>query len=315
MPTPARAAAFAAILAVCTALPRAQSDRASEILARAREAIGGEARLRAVHSLSVKATARTIGASVVITWNPDGTSSNTRTDDREARANITLEVLLPERFLLTRERENATGYYGLNGNRLLFDRGRTNPSVLADPQQMVRVAMLQHREFMRYVTAFLLTPPEQFVMQFADAGEAETDRGPADVIDATGAYQFAAKLYFHRETHRLLMLTAQEPPASPGRSGQSNPAEAGSHKEGAAGSDKERAAAGGGVQQKPEPLFKSLEGPPGTAVNLQIRFGDFRVVDGIALPHRIVSDTGRIDDWQVTKFKVNPEIDPRRFDK
>jgi hypothetical protein len=44
-----------------------------------------------------------------------------------------------------------------------------------------------------------------------------------------------------------------------------------------------------------------------------IRFADYRPVDGILLPHRLTIDTGPVEEWEISSFKVNPTIDAKRF--
>ncbi len=290
------AALLVGVLAVCAASPGAQGDRASGIIAQARQAIGGEERLKSLHTLSLKAKAKLIGGGVVIRRYPDGTGSATRTNDVESWMDIQVDVLLPDRFLVTQSREGGERSYGISGTRVLFPMDARG--FVASPQTLARLTARQHREFIRYMLALVLMPPERYGVQFADAGEGDVEGRPADVIEARAAFDFVARLFFDKENHRLLQLMMQDPPpAPPSRLARPAPPNAVA------------------TESAEQPLFKSLEGPEPTTVTIRMRLDDFRPVQGIALPHRIVSELGRIEEWHVTKVKVNERIDPRRFDR
>jgi hypothetical protein len=151
------------------------------------------------------------------------------------------------------------------------------------------------REFVRYITALLLMPPEQYHVVFSDGGEAEVENGRADVLDASGDCDFNARLFFDKTTHRLLALGFQEPPPL--------------------GGVKRPATAPAPTTGTDAPLLKTLEGPSSEYGNMHMRLADYRAVDGILLPFRIRTEAGRIDDWRVSKIAVNPPLKPKLFER
>ena len=205
------AAAAATLLFTCVALS-ARQDRAADVLARARDAIGGEARLRAVHSLSLKATSRTTGNILYRTRDYAFVS------DEQKREPIQIDLELPDRFVLAREISLSRRYTGVNGHRLIagvLTAGRFRPDTfigVGGPSPEPRVLQTREREFLRWLVAWLLVAPEDRRLQFTDAGEGQTPDGIADTLDAVGAYDFTTRLSFDKRTHRLSMLTFEEPP-------------------------------------------------------------------------------------------------------
>ena len=166
------AAAAATLLFTCVALS-ARQDRAADVLARARDAIGGEARLRAVHSLSLKATSRTTGNILYRTRDYAFVS------DEQKREPIQIDLELPDRFVLAREISLSRRYTGVNGHRLIagvLTAGRFRPDTfigVGGPSPEPRVLQTREREFLRWLVAWLLVAPEDRRLQFTDAGEGQ----------------------------------------------------------------------------------------------------------------------------------------------
>jgi hypothetical protein len=291
-----RALFVSAVVVACASVPEARPDRAGDILAQAREAIGGEARLRAVTSLSLKASERRTGSSVYVTR-----AGAARMDNREMQSDVEIQIALPDKFILARTPVGSTSQHfsGILGGRLIAEAssmGGTTPTLfIGGPDLVARVATQRVREFLRFTLAWLLMAPDQYSVQFSDAGEADTANGRADVLDAKGAYDFAARLFFDKQTHRLLMLEYREPPrAAP-----------------AADADAPQTR----PPDKGEPLFRSIEAPPTRPGNMQIRLADHRPVDGIMLPHQMTIDAGSVQEWRISRFKVNPALNWKRFER
>lgn len=349
----------------------AGQDHATEILARAREAVGGETRLHAVQSLSLKASARQTGRMLY------RNREYALIDNIETRSTFELDILLPDRFLFTRTPEQRTSrrYTGLNGDGLIdgqMSQGEYRPTTFLGPGTVPRVLLARKREFLRYIVAWLLGVPLQHDLTFADAGKAETPDGPADVLDVKGPNEFAARMFFNTATGRLSMLSFEEPPSTrpPGstpvpaniRVLEDNPlSKVFDFPYGTAtvffDKDSHQVATitfTARTQQRPladapgqpvkgtgdeEPLFRSIRpdarspaapvvyrhsgGPMPLTGNqtvaarylpaTQMRVGDYRPVDGILLPHLITIDSGPVEEWRISGFKVNPKIDVRHF--
>jgi len=306
---------FAAVFAVgavvaCSHLLSAAPDRATEILAQARQAIGGEARLNAVKSLSLEAKSRLEFRSI-----------------SGELTNLKMEFLLPDRFLVTRNWPSSflQRIGGFNAGQLIEQR--LSSGLWADvgfgdggKEALARQMAVRQREYVRYLIAWLLTVPEQYRVRFTDAGEADTAEGRADVVDAKGANDFAARLFFDKQTRRLLMLTYQEPPPTvPGV--RASPQKAKPPEEG-------------------EPLFKSIEGPALKVGETEMHLSKYGADDGILFPHRVriesestrsssarpsigypapemvrVGFEGILEEWQISRFRVNPPLKPKQFER
>ena len=282
---------FAAVFVVgaavaCSHLFSAAPDRATEILAQARQAIGGEARLNAVKLLSLEAKSRLEfrGSSGELT-------------------SLKMEFLLPDRFLVTRNWPLSflQRIGGFNAGQLIEQR--LSSGLWADvgfgdggKEALARQMAVRQREYVRYLIAWLLTVPEQYRVRFTDAGEADTAEGRADVVDAKGENDFAARLFLDKQTHQLVMLTYQEPPpAVPAATLSPQDAKA---------------------LERGEPLFKSLEWPTSGRGETVMWLSGYRAVDGILFPHRAsIEFEGLAEEWQISRFRVNPPLKPKQFER
>ena len=164
----------------------------------ARTALGGEEKLRSVSSLSLAGEFRRA-------TQPGNTQSG----------EIKLEFLLPDKFLRT---ETPSLFAGaeisflscLNGPDVWEDSrtsgGSANLNIMRPPQakqskdQQEELLKTNRAEFARNWLALLLTPPSSLQLQFASAGDAQTQDGRVDVLDVTGPDGFAARLFFDQKT-------------------------------------------------------------------------------------------------------------------
>jgi hypothetical protein len=57
--------------------------------------------------------------------------------------------------------------------------------------------------------------------------------------------------------------------------------------------------------------------PPPAPSQVTVYLADYKVVDGVHLPHRLTQavDGQPVEEWTFEKIEVNPEIDPDFFDK
>ena len=274
-------------------MARAAGDSKSErLMAQARAALGGEKNLNKVQGLTA-------------------TGSYQRAmQDRQLSGEVTIDLQLPDKLLRT-ESMSPMGEMtimtatGMNGETLL----RSQRTLNAPPGMVVRMppaptgdaeaqAIRNARaDLARTVLAFLLASPASLPLEFSAGGEAESDEGKADVIDAKGAGNFAARLLLDQKSHRPLMLmyrgvaprvmmqTVQGPPpgGGPGR-GRGEPAD------------------------MPAP-------PPPQVVDITLYLDDYRPVDGLMLPHHM---TRSIDGkpTEETTFKtitINPAFKADAF--
>ncbi|MEP7274597.1 MAG: hypothetical protein ABI882_24115, partial [Acidobacteriota bacterium] len=178
--------------------------RASELIAKAREALGGDAKLRSIKSLSILAKyRRTMG-------------------DREVAGDTEFELLIPERI---RRSETMSLFGGvemtrievLNGTEVWSDtqsngaHGGGGAVVIrrapdAGPEAKAGSENAIRADLARMSLAFLLSGPSAIPLEFNYVGEAEAPEGKAEVVDVVGP-NFSTRLFLDQKTSRPLMMT------------------------------------------------------------------------------------------------------------
>jgi hypothetical protein len=286
-----------AIAAHLTARSPQVDAKVGEILAAARAALGGDAALAKVQTLSVMgATRRMMG-------------------DREIAGDVTVDLALPDKM----KRTDTFGIAGgptmervsvLNGTEVWDDStnrggggfmmrmggpgGPGGPGVpgrelTEEDRQRMRQAQAQRmkNEMARHVLAFLLRTDAPITY----AGEAEAEDGKADVIEVKPLGGTAMKLFIDQATHLPLMVSYE-------------------------GVLPRMMVARGGPRPTPEEIEKMRSEPPQTAV-FEVRYSEYKKVDGVLLPHLITTGAnGNVtEEWTIDKFKVNPALKPESFVK
>ena len=288
---------------------RAAGDaKAAELVAQARAALGGDAKLSKVQGLS--------GAG---TYQRDA-------GERQLSGEITIDLQLPDKMVRT-DSMNPIGdatvvmLQGINGDQVL----RNSRTIGGGPGMVIRVApppagtdaegqalRNARAELVRFALAFLLTSPSSMSIEFTYGGQAEapvsdisdiSDIARADVIDAKGQGSFAARIFLDQKSHRPLML--QYRGAAPRmvvqtRRGDGPPPDP-NHAQGDANQATGRAAA-------PQP-------PAPQIVDIQMFLDDYKPVDGVLLPHHISRsiDGKPSEEWTFKTIKVNPSFKPDTF--
>lgn len=301
MPIPRNVAlALVAALAVAadlTANSPQVDAKVGEILAAARQALGGEAALAKVQTLSVNgATRRVMG-------------------DREIAGDVTIDFVLPDKM----KRTDSFGMPGgptmervsvINGSEVWDDStnrggggfmmrmdrpggpggpGGPGRELTEEDRQRMRDAQAQRMksEMARHALAFLLRTDAPV----AYAGEAEAEDGKADVIEVTPLGGTAMKLFIDQNTHLPLMVSYEGvlPRMMVARPGQ---------------------------RPTPEEIEKIRSEPPQKAV-FEVRYSEYKKVDGVLLPHLITTGAnGNVtEEWTIDKFKLNPALKPESFVK
>jgi hypothetical protein len=303
--------------------------RAQEVLKQARIALWDESKSKALESVSITANVRTAMG------------------EREAISETTLDVLLPDKFLRTEVSQSfdTTTIMAINGKQIWS----SNPTVAAlmmgggpgggddggggggaipppppgggggggdavqgggpgrggargrGPGQFNAMSG-NPAEFGRLVLAWLMITPATLPVEFTYAGEANADGKTADVIDAKGPNNFTARLFIDRTTHQLLLMTYKAR-SMPFR-GLQGPGQGNRN--------------AGGNRPTPEEMEKmraAMANPP--EVETRWYLSDYRNVNGLNLPHRIVKkvDTEVNEQIDVKKVKINPEFKPDKFEK
>ena len=307
----------------------APDTRAGEVLAASRKAIGDK-KLDALKTLSLEAQVeRNVGAMQMST-------------DTE----ILLE--LPGRYLRS---DTASGPMsggftsGFNGDKVIRPAGANmsmagggmvvrfggpggpvppasgeKPS--ADEQARLDKMLLRNSrvELSRLMLGWFASAHPSLAAEFTYAGEAESPDGKADVIDVKDAEGFTARLFIDRETRLPLMVTYQGPQprmittgGPPRRTAPAGGAPAGGKtppRREMTEDERKKAA------EDAEKQMEAIRTQPPAMVEFTVFFDDWRDVGGIKFPHKLRRASAGVthEEWTVNKIKVNPKIDPKKFE-
>lgn len=265
---------------------------AAQLLALTRAALGGEAKLNEVKSLTASARMRR------------------QTQNQDQSGTISLDFLLPDKFKRTETLSLIAGIEvtlirALNGEQVWTDSrsSASNAQVMVSRPDAPNASATQlqdlRSEFSRYVLALLMTAPESLAAQFTYAGEAEAPDGRADVLDVKGANNFAMRLFIDKKTHLPLMLNYR---GVPPRSSTSS------------------SAAGSVSAEDLDKIIKDAQAKAAARKEAEItmNFSDYRSFNGINLPRLITRSVGgqTIEEWQSIQYKINPtDLKPQKFVK
>lgn len=274
----------------------AQGDKAAEVIAKTRKALGG-AKLDAVKTLSVAAaTQRNLG-------------------QMQISGDLEIALELPDRYLKAEtSRGGLSGLTinsGFNGDQailpanvsvgsggtMVFRRGPSGPVAdapkLTDEQraQLNTTSLRSARaDLSRMMLGWFGTTHPSLQAQYTYAGEAESPDGKAHVIDVTDAGGFETRLLIDQKNYLPLMVTykgRQPRMVTQTRSGQLPDAE----------------------RMKREMAEAPL-------VEFALFFDDWREVSGITFPHMmrraVAGET--TEEWTISKVTVNPKFDSKKFD-
>ena len=288
-------------LALLASGPPADADaRASALRAQARTALGGESTLAPVHALSLQGHFHRMPP-------PEGAASDAARPargplGREAEGDLGVDLVLPDKMRVEASVSRAgapsfTMITGLSGAQAWmgtegapgFGRGRPRTdnnaagSAGRRPTEDQRRAALGRRmqgELERMRLGLFADPGPGASATYA--GQAESPDGRADVLDVTTSSGTKARLFLDATTHLPLMVTYQD--AVPARRPPSADA--------------------------PTPAAPRM-------VEGTLFLSDHRAVNGLQLPHHISrAVNGKVvDEWEITRWRVNPMFKPERFEK
>ena len=296
----ALAFALSAPCAVLAQQSAATETQAQEILKQARAAIWDETKSKPLQSLSINASRRFTRG------------------ERQVEVEMTLEALLPDKFLQTDTIIHSVGLgftamRGVNGSQAWLSSEssaiaaeETKRAIAGIPSESASSrsgggvgAMLGelggaagvipperstvqsiHAGFARLMLVWLGATPSSLPVEFTYAGQAvaQSDGRKADVLNITGPNKFAARLFIHPETRHMLMLSY--------RDGSRN---------------------------------RSAQEASANAAESEARWvlSDFRNVNGLTLPHQLVIflDGRPIEELSIKKVKINPSLKPDKFER
>jgi hypothetical protein len=296
------------------------SDKAAEVLGAAHSAIGGTG-IERLKTLSVQAAVtRNVG---------------------EMQMNSDVELLLemPGKYLRTESGSGPMTFSsqtGFNGDRpvrtpgamtpggghmmIRMGPGGALPAEKPTPEQqadMDRMSLRAARQDIARLTLGWFGAAHPAVKaEYTYAGEAEAADGKADVIDVKGEDGFAARLFIDKATHLPLMLTYQGPKRMimTGRPGGQRVVQttAPTRGQAAPANEEERRKGADAAKEQVEALRRQ----PLTLVEYRLYFSDWSEVDGIKFPLKIQRATEGTpeEEWTITKVRVNPKIDPKKFE-
>lgn len=281
-----------------------QVPDAAAVLAKAREAMGGEKKLASIRSFTASGETRQVRGDNLI---PIVFEINVEFPDKYSRRDETPAV------------ESGYSTSGFNGDNLiqLPQPVAAPPQMMAarpggppppTPEQMATMMAAQRKtrvtalkqDFTRLTLGMFAGSFASYPLTFTRVGIAESPQGKADIIEAKGPDNFTARLFISQDTHLPVMLTWAAParpatgarpggPAMPGATATAPPAAAGATAPAAA--------------------------PPAPPEN-RLYFADFRDVDGMQLPFRLRRATGSETTEETTfdRYKLNAKIDPKKFE-
>lgn len=301
-------------------------ERALDLIRQARAAIGGDAAVNSVQSLTMNGKSR---RQIQL---PDQTL-------RDLNGDIEINMLLPDRFIRIEKLKMLDGPGGTEAAPSTSDKKEIESKV-----RIVRNvnsergdksdigAMHDRSEIARYMMGLLLKAPADMNVAYDYAGVGDVDGVRAEIIDVQGPNGFSMKLYLSSQNHLPLMMTYKgfdhptpifkvgAPGTASAEDRQTDVIIMRGDKVEAAGSEAPRVIFkrdGGGQAGPGENRTFTVRVPaPKDLVEIQVRFSDYRAVNGVLLPFAI-SETvnGKLKEtWTVDAYVVNsPDIN-RKFD-
>ncbi len=180
--------------------------------------------------------------------------------------------------------EEAREASAQNSDRANRPPGIENPDVKSALEKQLR------KEFACLMFGWLLTPPSSFPLELIYAGEIKAEEGMVEAIEMAGPDDFAARLFVDQASSRPLMLSYRE-----------------------------MVRRSTGYVVSADGSSQSSESKPEDAeeIAVQLYFADYRPVSGVLLPFQIVRAVNGvvIEEWKIEKYKINPDLKPKRFEK
>jgi len=317
--------AVAAIAGAGSAAVAQEDNKAVEVLAGARRAIGGK-KIETLKSLSVQAAVQRNAGNF------------------QMNSDLELLVELPDKYLRSEASSNAMvsmgNAMGFNGDRPVKSNapagmapgggmvirmgGPGGPApggrekLTPDQQQQVDRQMVRasRHDISRLMLGWLAVAHPSLNAQYTYAGEAESPDGKAFAIDVKNADGFAARLFIDQKTQLPLMVTYQGPQPRMVTTGGPRPAPGEARPTAQAQprplTEEERRTLAADAERQ----IREMEKQPPAMVEYTLFFDDWRDEDGIKFPHALRRASGgtTTEEWTINKVKVNPKIDPKKFE-
>jgi hypothetical protein len=325
--------AIAAIIAFAqpVAFIAQEAGKAAEILAAARKAIGDK-KLDALKTFSVQ--------------------SSLQRNVQNVQINSDVEIVLdlPDKYLRSETSSgggmmimSGGGTSGFNGDRALQKLngggmasgggmvirmggpggplpGGNAEKPTPDQLEQMNKAMVRNSqgEASRLMLGWFAMAHPSVNATYTYAGDAESPDGKAYVIDIKAADNFAARLFIDEQTHLPLMVTYKAPQPRMMTAGGPRPAPAAggdphvmTSTAARAMTEEERKKATADAEKQ----LQEMQRQPQVLADYTLFFEDWRDADGVKFPHKMRRAMGAdtMEEWTVSKVKVNPKVDPKRF--
>jgi hypothetical protein len=259
----------------------AQTRTAESVLAAARAALGGEAKINAVKTFIATGRTRQVRG------------------DNLVPIEFEIQAELPDKYSRHDEfpaQEAGPVTAGFVGDQpVLIPRPvppPPRPGAPAPPpgalESQLRARMMQAKQdFARLLLGMFAGGTPSFPLTYAYVAQAEAPQGKADVIDVKGPNNFAVRLFIDSTTALPIMLSWAGGAGGAGRAGAA-----------------------------PSPTSNQPAPPAPPAPEQRMFFADYKDVDGLKLPFRIRRAAGSDTTEETTfdRYRINAKVDPRRFD-
>lgn len=265
--------------------------RAASVLAEARAALGGAEKLQNVKTLQAAGDYRRSmgemqmeGELEVLIEPPDRMRRNETIIMPNGGTMVRTEVLNGDEIW-----DDSGQRGGMGGHMAMVLRGPGGRTMNEEEMKDLRRRM-RRADLNRYLLAWLLASEAPVT----HAGVAEAPDGSADVLEVKPAEGPALRLFVDQKTRRPLMLTWQGPrPRMMMRRGPGGP-------------------------PNPEQLAREAAGERAPEeATFEMRFDDYREVDGVHLPHHITRGTnGSVnEEWTIRRYTLNASFKSNTFTK
>jgi hypothetical protein len=289
------------VAAVCAVGTGIAQTTAAQFVASARTALGGDAALQAITSLSFNGTTtRSIG--------PDN-----------VRESVDVSVVWPDKFLRVERRLadrgplgsfQITKYEGFNADvpiNAVEAPGAPFPVVIpARPGRLTpgeiaaargRQLNAAHHLYVQLVMPLFAAASAGYPLSLTSLGQQPLPSGSADVIEMKGPDGFTFQLWLDAATHRPVRLTWKAMPVVTTSTSMTFTTRPG---------------------QPPPPQRIELPRDPteGMApVEWEVTFTDYKTEGGLTWPRRFTTsfDGQKWEELRVNRFRINPKIDPKTF--
>ncbi|MEO5822075.1 MAG: hypothetical protein ABIT71_16345 [Vicinamibacteraceae bacterium] len=305
---PSAPAAAPASAPVSAAAPAASDEKSLAVLADVRKAIGGDAKIAALKTVSFEGTYRRVQG------------------EQDMTGDLELYFGQPDKFQrveqfsfgpnpgprIAQTFNGTEGWMGPlgavpGGGQFRFGGpggpgggpGGGGPGGPGGPGgQRFDPSVMVKQLYWRTALAMFPGTTATSALSFTYVGKAESPDGEADVLDVKGEGTFAARLFVDAKTHLPVMLTYQERERNFRRV---------QRKEGETDEQfrtrmrAEREAAG--------------PPPPPKMIDISMFITDHKDVGGVKVPHHFTMQTGDkpTEEWELKKSKANPKFDDEQF--